>query len=123
MANSQTGPDPRWQIDPSKWEDEQPMNSYGVLSGNLLVPVSAFKLTGGFDENIEGRGQDGEFGRNLVAHNVPGIYSQRVIGYHISHYKDPVWETKSVIETIKYIGKKYNLKLEARHFPVVPEEE
>lgn len=123
MADSQHGPDPRWVDKPKLFETEEVREKYGVLSGNLLVPVEAFKDTGGFDENIEGRGQDGEFGKNLIKHGWKGVFSQRVLGYHLSHYKDPVWETESVIKTIKYIGKKYNLKLTEKNFPKIPDEE
>ena len=117
---SQTGVDPRWN---KPVEEEVVMDEYGVLSGNLLIPMVAFKDTGGFDQNIEGRGQDGEFGRNLIAHGWKGLLSSRVIGYHQSHFKDIVWETKSVIKTIKYISDKYNLNLGPERYPKIPKPE
>jgi GT2 family glycosyltransferase len=114
------GADPRGFGDsPVDWTDETPRVGIGTLSGNLLVPRSVFDITGGFDENIEGRGQDGEFGRNISTHNIQSIACQRVHGYHLNHARDRIWETKSVRETIKYIHKKYNLPLNEDQLPKV----
>ena len=114
---SQTGLDPRYVTNAEVFETEEELSVYGLLSGNFILPVKAFEITGGFDENIEGRGQDGEFGRNLVSKGIKGVYSQRVIGYHVSHAKDPVWETNSVRKTIRYIGKKYGFEVKEEHLP------
>lgn len=110
---SWVGEDPR---DSASW-NEKPVLGAGVLSGNLLVPKIIFLSTGGFDEKIEDRGQDGEYGRNLFYKGIKALYSDRVIGYHVSHYKDPEWETESVRRTIRYIHKKYNIPLKPEHLP------
>lgn len=105
------------------WQNEEPTDKLSCLSGNLLIPRHAFEKTGGFDENIEDRGQDGEFTRALKKAGYKNIYSQRVIGYHVSHERDQKWETESVIRTIKYIHKKYGLKLKEEHLPKVEDYE
>lgn len=114
-SQGHVGIDPREKVD---WLDETPTDKLSCLSGNLLIPRHAFEKTDGFDENIEDRGQDGEFTRALKEAGYKNIFSQRVIGYHVSHERDREWETRSVRRTIRYIHKKYGLKLdEDKHLP------
>ena len=81
----------------------------GTLSGNLIIPVKWWILTGGFDENIESQGQDGEFGYNLQSKGAPGMYCGHICGQHLSHAYDEQWMKASVQWTIEYIRKKWKI--------------
>jgi len=81
-----------------------------MLSGNLIVP--RIWLSRGFDEKIEGQGQDGEFGHHMHDLGAKTILCDKIIGYHLAHYADNAWKTASVQKTIKYILQKY-----PHHFP------
>jgi len=77
------------------------------LGGNLIVPMTWFQRTGGFDEKIEGQGQDCEFGYNLQAAGAQRIACAEIVGYHVAHYRDRKFLQDSVKETIVYIHEKY----------------
>jgi len=108
--------DPRLRVD---WDGGIPILCNGsTLSGNLIIPIEAFEKTGGFDEKIEGQGQDNEFGRHLGAEGFLMIYMDSIIGYHQYHYRDMAAMTQSVRETIRYIHNKYELPFnEEKHLP------
>lgn len=78
-----------------------------TLSGNLIVPKAAFDLVGGFDENIEGQGQDCDFGKMLGRAGVQMLFSETIMGYHLYHYRDLAFCSSSVQETIKYMAEKF----------------
>lgn len=85
--------------------------SGGTLSGNLIVPRIWLKR--GFDETIHGQGQDGEFGHHICGLGAECIFCDRIVGYHMAHFADNAWKTESVQRTIRYIHKKYRLKVPA----------
>ncbi len=78
-----------------------------TLSGNLIVPIEAFKAVGGFDELIEGQGQDCDFGKMLRREGIFMLFSEIIIGYHLYHYRDLEFCATSVKETIKYMAEKF----------------
>ncbi len=78
-----------------------------TLSGNLIVPRTAFSAVGGFDENIEGQGQDCDFGKMLRRAEVQMMYSSTIIGYHLYHYRDLKFCATSVKKTIAYMKEKF----------------
>jgi len=82
--------------------------SGGTLSGNLIVPRIWLKR--GFDETIHGQGQDGEFGHYISETlGAECIFCDKIVGYHMAHFADNEWKTKSVQRTIRYINAKYRL--------------
>lgn len=113
------GADPRFRTNPELWDCEREVTVIGgsTLSGNLIVPYGWWGKTGGFDEKIEGQGQDSEFGHHLQAVHASVVFCPHVIGYHVSHPIDRAWKTASVRETIKYIHKKYNIPLREENLP------
>ncbi len=78
-----------------------------TLSGNLIVPKDAFHAVGGFDENIEGQGQDCDFGKMLGREGTQMIFSEAIIGYHLYHYRDLEFCATSVRKTIAYMKEKF----------------
>ena len=83
-------------------------NPRGIaLSGNLIVPAMWFERSGGFDENIEGQGQDCEFSYTLAELGAKAIRCPHIIGYHLDHFRDTKWMTASVLDTIEYIHEKH----------------
>jgi len=104
------GADPR---DEGQWSCPQilPSPSGVALSGNLIVPAIWFERTGGFDEAIEGQGQDCEFSYALTERGAKAIRCPHIIGYHLDHYRDKAWMTSSVLDTIEYIHEKYQRPL------------
>jgi len=82
-----------------------------TLGGNLIVPMSWIRRTGGFDENIVGQGQDCDFGKNLQMCGARAICCDHIIGYHVNHYRDQAWLSSSVQETIAYMERKYGESL------------
>ena len=85
--------------------------SRGTLSGNLIVPRLWLKR--GFDETIHGQGQDGEFGHHIYEAGAECIFCDKIIGYHMAHFSDATWKSESVQRTIRYINKKYRLRIPA----------
>jgi len=104
------GDDPR---DPDNWTCPEVLPSPAgfALSGNLIVPATWFEKTGGFDEKIEGQGQDCDFSYNLARAGARAVRCPHIIGYHLNHYRDTKWMTESVLDTIEYIHKKYDMPL------------
>jgi len=78
-----------------------------TLSGNLIVPREAFEAVGGFDENIEGQGQDCDFGKMLGRAGIEMTFSGIIGGYHLYHYRDLEFCAVSVKKTIAYMGEKF----------------
>jgi len=78
-----------------------------TLSGNLIVPRAAFRAVGGFDENIEGQGQDCDFGKMLGRAGIKMLFSEAIMGYHLYHYRDLEFCSSSVQETIQYMAEKF----------------
>lgn len=107
--------------DPRKveWNCQKEISVFrgATLSGNLIVPMSWLVMTGGFDENIEGQGQDCEFGYHLQELGAKVVFCECIRGYHLSHYRDKEWMTKSVRNTIRYIHKKYDVPLREEQLP------
>ncbi len=90
------------------WSDTTPALCTGAtLSGNLIVPREAFEAVGGFDENIEGQGQDCDFGKMLRRAGVQMIFSDRIVGYHLYHYRDLEFCATSAKRTIQYMKEKF----------------
>jgi len=85
--------------------------SRGTLSGNLIVPK--IWLRRGFDDTIHGQGQDGEFGHHVYELGAECIFCDEIVGYHMAHFCDNEWKSKSVQRTIRYINKKYRLREDA----------
>lgn len=79
--------------------------SRGTLSGNLIVPRIWLKR--GFDDTIHGQGQDGEFGHHICELGAECIFCDEIVGYHMAHFCDNEWRSRSVQRTIRYINKKY----------------
>ena len=93
----------------ANWSNSTPGLCTGAtLSGNLLVPKDAFVKVGGFDEKIEGQGQDCDFGKMLGREGVQMLFSDLVIGYHLYHYRDLEFCATSVKETIAYMAEKFS---------------
>jgi len=97
--------DPRMK---AAWTSTTPVLCTGAtLSGNLVVPCAAFHAVGGFDEKIEGQGQDCDFGKMLGRAGTQMIFSDAVIGYHLYHYRDLAFCSSSVKKTIVYMTEKF----------------
>ena len=84
--------------------------SGATLTGNLVVPIEAFREIAGFDENIQGSGEDCDFGRNLGKHGYSMTSSEAIIGYHQFHERDSRAATEHVKKTIAYMAEKYKGK-------------
>ncbi len=92
----------------ANWSSTEPALCTGAtLSGNLIVPCAAFHAVGGFDQEIEGQGQDCDFGKMLRREGTQMIFSDRVIGYHLYHYRDLEFCATSVRKTIAYMAGKF----------------
>jgi len=90
------------------WTSTTPVPCTGAtLSGNLIVPCAAFHAVGGFDEKIEGQGQDCDFGKMLGRAGTQMIFSDAIIGYHLYHYRDTEFCDMSVLKTIAYMKEKF----------------
>lgn len=114
------GPDSRFRTNPELWDCTRAVMVFGgsTLSGNLIVPYQWWMETGGFDEKIEGQGQDCEFGHHLQAVGASVVFCPHIIGYHIAHPIDRAWKTASVRKTIEYVCKKYDIPLKEEDLPV-----
>lgn len=90
------------------WTSTTPILCTGAtLSGNLIVPCAAFHKVGGFDQKIEGQGQDCDFGKMLGREGIQMIFSEAITGFHLYHYRDLEFCTSSVQKTIKYMAEKF----------------
>jgi len=92
----------------ANWSNTVPSLCTGAtLSGNLIVPCAAFHAVGGFDQKIEGQGQDCDFGKMLGREGVQMIFSDAIIGFHLYHYRDLEFCATSVKKTIAYMKEKF----------------
>ena len=97
--------DTRLNVD---WSNTTPSLCTGAtLSGNLIVPCGAFHAVGGFDQRIEGQGQDCDFGKMLGREGIRMIFSEAIMGFHLYHYRDLKFCAASVRKTIAYMTEKF----------------
>ena len=103
-------------------EEEVPCSG-AARSGNLIISVEVFHLTGGFDEDLEGvGGEDCEFGYNMHFRGLRMVMSEGIGGLHLGHPPtyDGYTTTRGVRQTIQYIHRKYNLPLREDQLPALP---
>ena len=83
-----------------------------LYSGNLLVPTDTFKELGGFDEYMVGHGgEDCEFAVRCELAELPVIFSEDVVGYHVYHWRDQARNEFEVLDNIDYIREKHDLSV------------
>jgi len=77
----------------------------GVIGANILCPVK-WLLKRGFDENIIGGGEDGEFSYHLQEQGAPVIFSSATRGLHMWHPRDPAGDNSMALHIIRtrYLG-------------------
>ncbi|MCK4581335.1 MAG: glycosyltransferase [Dehalococcoidia bacterium] len=106
------------------WDDEREVPCSGAArSGNLIISMRAFHLTGGFDEDLEGvGGEDCEFGYNMLDKGLMMVMSESIGGLHMDHSPtyDNYTRTKGVRQTIRYIHRKYDIPLREDQLPALP---
>jgi len=104
------GPDPR--SNKINGMLQAPTNKFGtgILGGNLLVPKKVFFDSGGFDEKFVGHdGEDAEYNYTLIEMGYLGMYSEKVIGWHIWHFVDQKAREESLERNIEYMVKKHGI--------------
>ena len=70
-----------------------------TFTGNLCVPVKAYKEVGGLDENIVGHGgEDCDFGKALTTKGYLAYFSEWVRGYHLHHSPPPDKEIRAFLD-------------------------
>ncbi|HEU4630572.1 MAG TPA: glycosyltransferase [Gemmatimonadaceae bacterium] len=79
---------PREDWDGVRWFTNSPRTTHGALtigvaSGNLLISRRAFFGAGGFDEQIEGRGDDSEFGLRLWWYGYRVSICPQAMAFHL----------------------------------------
>ena len=106
------GKDPRLRTIPEQFANESPCKKIAPLlySGNILVPAKDFWALGGFDVNMRGHGgEDCEFGIRAQIAGYSAIFSSRVVGYHVWHYRDQESNKADLRVNIEYIRSKHDL--------------
>jgi len=106
------GPDPRHE-NPNLFNSS--VIQYGpyclsLFSGNLLVPRTVFFGVQRFDAAMVGHGgEDAEFGMRAQILQVPVIFADEVVGYHIYHRRDQPKNREELIANAAYIEHKHDL--------------
>ncbi|HUT15996.1 MAG TPA: glycosyltransferase family 2 protein [Anaerolineae bacterium] len=81
-----------------------------MFSGNLLVPRAVFFGVERYDSQMVGHGgEDAEFGMRAQLKNVPVIFSDEVVGYHVYHTRDQPKNEEELVANAKYIEEKHDL--------------
>jgi GT2 family glycosyltransferase len=86
QPHERAAPTPAW--DGVRWFTNSPRTGYGALtvgvaSGNLAISRRAFEGVGGFDEQIEGRGDDSEFGVRLWWYGYRVCILPQPVAFHL----------------------------------------
>ena len=82
-----------------------------LFSGNLLVPRDVFFGVQRYDSQMVGHGgEDAEFGMRAQLLEIPVIFSDEVVGYHVYHNRDQPKNRDELIANVEYIEKKHDLK-------------
>ena len=107
------GVDIRAKCSPSRFADKRIWTTdycLVMLSGNLLFPRSMFLELGGFDEQMVGHGgEDCELAMRAQERNLPVIFADEVIGYHVFHERNQARNLEEVERNIAYIRSKHDL--------------
>ena len=88
--------------------------SGAALTGNLVIPVDAFEMTGGFDPNLAGsRSEDCEMGFNMRSKGLTMVMCEGIIGYHLAHPRIQTSEEDlaGTRRGVRYIHEKYDIPL------------
>ena len=116
-----------YHLDPRRhWDCKQESTCGGSLLGsNMIIPIQAFKDTGGYDENMPPacNAGDCEFGFHLGSLGYKISQCECIRGYHLYHYRDARALTLGVRKGIVYIHDKYPWLPELdykRHLPKLP---
>lgn len=81
-----------------------------LFTGNLLVPAEIFRALGGFDEAMVGHGgEDCEFAMRAEESQIPVIFAEEVVGYHVYHWRNQERNEREVQRNIEYIRSKHDL--------------
>lgn len=96
-----------------------------LLGSNVIIPVQAFKDTGGYDENMPPacNAGDCEFGKQLGELGYKISLCECIRGYHLYHHRDMLALTLGVRKGIVYMHEKYPDMVEldhAKHLPKLP---
>ena len=86
MPPERIAPTPAW--DGVRWFTNSPRTGFGALtvgvaSGNLAISRRAFVGVGGFDEQIQGRGDDSEFGVRLWWYGYRVCILPQPVAFHL----------------------------------------
>jgi len=115
-------------LDPRKrWGDcyEEHVAGGGLLGSNAIIPVQAFKDTGGYDENMPPASNSGdcEFGFHLGSLGYKLSQCQCIRGYHLYHHRDMLALTLGARAGIIYMHDKYPWLpkvVHKKHLPKLP---
>ena len=96
-----------------------------LLGSNAIIPVQAFKDSGGYDEDMPPacNAGDCEFGKQLGYLGYKISLCECIRGYHLYHYRDMLALTLGVRRGIVYMHEKYPNLIELdykRHLPKLP---
>lgn len=99
-------------LDPrTKWGDcyKEYKCGGGLLGSNVIIPVKAFRESGGYDENMPPacNAGDCEFGFHLGTLDYKISLCDCIRGYHLYHDRDQLQLTLGVRKGIKYMHDKY----------------
>ena len=94
-----------------------------TLGSNLIVPIEAWKQTGGYDENMPPacNAGDAEFGFALEKCGWRNIHCDHIAGYHLYHERNILGLTLGVRKGIAYICQKYGVPFNPKNLPELPE--
>lgn len=95
----------------TKWGDcyKESTAGGGLLGSNAIIPIEAFKESGGYDEDMPPacNAGDCEFGMHLGKLGYRISLCDCIRGYHLYHHRDELQLTLGVRKGIQYIHQKY----------------